>query len=355
MNLPPSHSSPEAGFRTLVAELRLVIDAQLRDLFSAKKKSCERLGSDVLAMLEAIESLTLRGGKRLRPALALAAYRACNGTPEAEPALPFAGCALELLQSYLLIHDDWMDNDAFRRGGPSVHTMLTQHFQTTHQGEASGILAGDFANGFALEVLLAAPGDPTILLQAARIFAKIQQDAVCGQQLDLSGRSENVELMHTLKTGSYTVWGPLCLGATLAGASEQQLATLHGFAHPMGIAFQLRDDLLGCFGDPDVTGKPHGSDLRAGKQTALIAEANSRLSASQRTTLDRVFNHNDANHEDTMEAIEALRACGAQRVVEQRLDELIAQATAHLASDTLTADGIHWLTGAATILSQRVS
>src|SRR5262249_35591955 len=157
------------------------------------------------------------------------------------------------------IHDDWMDDDDMRRGGPSVHAMLRARFGSTapasasasapasasaavsgpNPGDAGAILAGDHASALAQQALFAVPRPPERVLEAARLFARIQEDVILGQLLDLRGASgSSVEAMHDLKTGSYTVRGPLCLGAVLAGAPESVKEGLVRFAAPLGVAFQ---------------------------------------------------------------------------------------------------------------------
>jgi geranylgeranyl diphosphate synthase, type I len=273
--MPPGGPG-EAGeaFASLGAGVRRAVEARLAGLFEARRRETERYGGDVQALLEAVRELTMRGGKRLRPAMLVAAYRASGGPPDAgEEAAVGLGVALELLQTYLLIHDDWMDGDAVRRGGPSVHVMLGAHFGSEAKGNSSAILAGDYANALALEVAAGALGPGPRASEALVCFSRVQQDVVFGQQLDISSRSEDVELMHALKTGSYTVRGPLELGAICAGATAEQRRALGAYAGPLGVAFQLRDDLLGVFGDPVATGKPAGDDLREGKRTVLVAHA----------------------------------------------------------------------------------
>jgi geranylgeranyl diphosphate synthase type I len=148
---------------------------------------------------------------------------------------------------------------------------------------------------------------------------------VVGQQLDVLGRAEDVEAMHALKTGSYTVRGPLLLGATLAGAPAATLRALERFSAPLGVAFQLRDDLLGAFGTERETGKPLGGDLRTGKRTAVLAEAEPRLDPRGRRALGRVLGKADAPADAIDAATRALEACGARDAVTRRLAALCAR------------------------------
>lgn len=344
----------DEAFHELLAHVRSEIDPRLSRLFAEKADEAARHGADVLALAEAVRDLTLRGGKRFRPALALAAYRAIDDQAHEMPALE-AGVALELLQTYLLVHDDFMDGDELRRGGPAVHVMLERHFGSKAKGQASAILAGDWAAALALEALAGVDVSKERLTRAFAIFARIQQDAIQGQQLDIAGRPESVEAMLDLKTGSYTVRGPLLLGSALAGASSEQMRVLERFARPLGIAFQLRDDLLGAFGTPGATGKPIGSDVRAGKPTLLATLAAENADASQRAFLDGTLGNRDASDEEVREVIAIYESSGARAEVERRLAVLVNEAIAELDRSTLTARGRLCLVGAARALSSRRS
>lgn len=351
---PASFAAEEASFLGLLAHVRDEVGSRLSRLLDDKLRAASSLGADVLAMAEAVRDLTMRGGKRFRPALALAAYRAIDDEADEDPALE-AGVVLELLQSYLLIHDDWMDRDEIRRGGPAVHVMLSRHFGSREKGEASGILAGDWTSAIALEALtkLDVPGER--LGQAFAVFSRIQQDAICGQQLDLAGRASSIEAMHDLKTGSYTVRGPLLLGSAIAGGSPAQVASLEAFARPLGIAFQLRDDLLGAFGDPKETGKPFGSDIRAGKRTMLAISALERASISEREIITSTLGKESASDSEVREVVRLYEASGAKAVVEERLEALVSAAIEKLDGSKLNSHGTGYLIGSARALTWRRS
>ena len=152
--------------------------------------------------------------------------------------------------------------------------------------------------------------------------AEFQREVFFGQHLDLVAH-RNVERMYDLKTGSYTVRGPLRLGAILAGARASELEALDRIAAPLGVAFQLRDELLGAFGDPSATGKPAGNDVRAGKFTVLIREAKQRLPEPEQARLDRAWGKVDAPDGAVAEAVELLVSCGAKAHVEEKLTSLV--------------------------------
>ena len=357
----PAPKGPEwSAFAQFSARVRERVDAELGAFVARRVVSARVHGGDVQAMVDALAALAMRGGKRLRPVLLAAAYEACGGEGGAERVVQ-AGLALELLQAYLLIHDDWMDDDDVRRGGPSVHAMLRIAFGSTRMGDSAAILAGDHASALAQEVLLSVPAPADRVLEAARLFARIQEDVVYGQLLDLragagldaaTGR-QDVEAMHDLKTGSYTVRGPVALGAILAGASADQRRALAAYAQPLGIAFQLRDDLLGTFGDAKSTGKPVGNDLRQGKRTALVAELAGDADAMR--LLPRVLGVSDAPDAEVAALLERIVLSGAKRRVEARLDALLAGARAALQAAPIEAAARAILLGSVLALGDRES
>jgi len=342
----------ENTFGALLKQVRRDVDARLSSLFQRKLTEAEPLGADVVALVDALRDLTMRGGKRFRPALLMAAYQAVDEKAPEATALD-AGVALELLQTYLLVHDDWMDRDDVRRGGPAVHAMLAHHYGSRMLGDAAALLAGDYAAAASLEALVSVHADPDRIAKATLLFAQIQQDAIRGQQIDLAGRSENIEVMHDLKTGSYTVRGPMLLGAILAGASGDALARLTSFAQPLGVAFQLRDDLLGAFGDPKETGKPFGSDIRSGKKTALVEEAFTRLRPGDRHVVGETLGRRDATETEVKTVVALFERSGARDAVERRLNQLVKKALGSLEGAGLSKRGTALLLGSAKALTAR--
>lgn len=340
-------------FPTLLARVRPAIEERLVALWNDKLKALQKHGVEVVAMADAARDLTLRGGKRFRAALVAAAYTGVAPGAHLEPAFK-GGVCLELLQTYLLIQDDWIDGDDTRRGGPAAHAALSVRLGDAHLGASSAILAGDLTWGLAVGVLSSIDDLPaTTVLEAVRLLARVHDDVVIGQQLDILGRAEDVEAMHALKTGSYTVRGPLALGATLGGAPASVLDALDRYAAPIGVAFQLRDDLLGTFGATEETGKPVGNDLRAGKRTAILAEAERRLSKDQRVIVDRAFGHADAAQHEVDVATAALDACGARAAVTERLAGLCREGETLAASLPVTPAARVILAGAAAALAPR--
>lgn len=346
---PRDVTSSAQGFLAFLEGVRAEIDGRLAARWDEKLPRLARHGAEVRDTAAAARDLTLRGGKRFRAGLLLAAYVGVAPRASREAAFE-AGIALELLQSYILAQDDWMDHDDTRRGGPSVHAALSASLGDPHLGAASAMLAGDFLWGMAIATLAAMPASAARRLAAIELVCSVHDDVVIGQQIDLLGRAEDVEAMHALKTGSYTVRGPLLLGATLAGADERVKKALERYAAPMGVAFQLRDDLLGMFGSSAQTGKPEGSDLRAGKKTAIVAEGERLLSAEGRRALSAALGRADASDEAVRAATEALEACGATAAVEARLSALCDEAASRAGRLPLDPKAKALLKGAANAL-----
>ena len=309
-------------------DIRRHVDGILERFFESKCREATELSPQAIELVTEVRDLTMRGGKRLRPIVTAAAYRAASGSADLSPTFE-VGAALELLQAYLLIHDDWMDEDNERRGGPAVHYAFQKRHGHNHLGASLGILAGDLASTFGWELLLDGRFPEGRRDEGFALFVRIQKEVFAGQQLDLM-TDGNVERMHDLKTGSYTTRGPAELGGILADADEAAMQSLRSWAAPLGVAFQLRDDLLGTFGNARQTGKP-GDDLRHGKNNAVVA-AFGRLgpSTAERAVLESVWGRADATDDEVNAATEVLS--DARREVGARLAFLADEARSALAA-----------------------
>ena len=351
----PESRGPGSAFGAFARVVRADVDARLERLASDRIAKAERVSPEIATVVRALFDVATRGGKRVRPALACAAHVACGGD-EKDAATLEVGVALEVLHAYLLVHDDWMDGDDVRRGGPSAHAALRAAYGSTQAGDAGAILAGDFGQAFAFEALaeIAAPAERVVLV--LREVSRMLAEVVSGQVLDVRAAATTraeVETMHRLKTSSYTARTPLVLGAILAGADEKTREALRAAGDPMGIAFQLRDDLLGTFGDPALTGKSARSDLRSGKRTALVAELADDRAARQ--LLPRVLGVEDAPDDEVDALIARMIASGAKARVEARLQTLLGESRARIEALAITKTGKTLLLGAVDALGARES
>lgn len=319
-----------------LTDLKEGVEALLASYFDEKRRGAPHLAAEAVELVEAVESLTMRGGKRFRAALLHAGQ--CSVVPETPLAQSLeAGAAMELLQSYLLIHDDWMDQDDQRRGGPAIHRMLADTRRDAHLGASLAILAGDLASTYAWE-LLTRKAPEARLPQILKAFIHMQEEVLFGQHLDLT-HSADVARMHALKTSSYTVVGPLLVGAAFAGGNEAQREALIAFGRPIGIAFQLRDDLLGTFGDAAATGKPAGNDLRQGKRNGVTEAARVQLSGEALEKFEAVFGKADAAQAEVDAVVALLAERGVQSEIETALEADYDAALTALEAPCLAATG----------------
>ncbi|QFU87783.1 polyprenyl synthetase family protein [Amycolatopsis sp. YIM 10] len=295
--------------------------------------------------VDALSEFVLGGGKRLRPTFAWWGWRGAGGDPagpDAEGVLQ-AVSSLELVQACALIHDDLMDSSDSRRGSPTVHVAFAKRHadhgwlgSAASFGQAAAVLLGDLALAWADDMFAGAPLPATTLAAARPAWRAMRTEVLAGQYLDVHTQAtgdaspEAALRIDRLKTAAYTVQRPLHLGAALAGADDRLIGTLLSFGRDLGVAFQLRDDLLGVFGDPSVTGKPAGDDLREGKRTLLLALGMELADAQGRRADAAVIAEAVGDKDLTEDAVtvvrEALTGVGAVAAVERRIDDLTAAA-----------------------------
>ncbi|MET4061343.1 geranylgeranyl diphosphate synthase type I [Arthrobacter sp. UYP6] len=287
--MPTVLPSAEANAAREQSSYREHLSAELDAFLSEQQSVLQEVSMESLPLLDAVSSLA-QGGKRLRALLNYWGWRGAGGA-ELGTAAVRSGVALELFQSAALIHDDIIDRSDTRRGGPSVHRRFSTahsdaawHLDGTHFGSSAAILAGDLCLSLSEEMFAAVGAQAAHGTPARRIFNRMRTEVMAGQYLDIL--EEVVGPTHQperavvrarnilrYKSAKYTTQHPLTLGGALAGATDELLDWYSRFALPLGEAFQLRDDVLGVFGDPAQTGKPAGDDLREGKRTVLVAYA----------------------------------------------------------------------------------
>jgi geranylgeranyl diphosphate synthase type I len=341
-----SASFPTLRVAPVPASLQLVgdrVDARILNLLDDELVRWTAVDPELAEPLGALRNLVAAGGKRLRPAFCHWAFVGVGGDP-ADPQVADAGAALELLHTFALVHDDVMDGSDQRRGLPSVHrAFIDRHgargwvADSRRSGEGAAILVGDFAFVYADRLLGEIPP------AARRVFDELRIELCVGQYLDLVGTASasrdpvQATRIERYKSGKYTVERPLHLGAALAGAGPDVFDALTAVGLPLGEAFQLRDDLLGVFGDESVTGKPVGDDLREGKLTPLVAAATERADAAGRALLDRLGSPGlDAAE---VAAVQALFVeSGACDEIEARIAERVDDALAALDDAPITDD-----------------
>jgi geranylgeranyl diphosphate synthase type I len=351
------------------ARLRPRVQETIDDVLARQGQLLASVSSDMEPLVSALHDL-LAGGKRLRPAFAYWGWRGAAGTVEegsgAEPAVVQAVTGLEFLQACALIHDDVMDGSDTRRGLPAAH----RRFAGLHRGEqwlgspesfgvGAAILLGDLCLSWADEVLLTADLDRDALQRAKRIYDEMRSELMAGQYLDLleqacgGGSVDRALQVVRYKSAKYTIERPLHIGAALADAPDEIFTAYSGYGLPLGEAFQLRDDVLGVFGDPEQTGKPAGDDLREGKRTVLVALAHERADDAQRGHLRTLLGDPglDASGITTLRTI--IEDTGALASTEQMIDELLQKSLASLEGVGIAQDAQQVLTGLAYAATRR--
>ena len=361
MTRTPGRAGPEA-----LTEPARLVEARLRRLLEVEIDRWAAVDAELRPPLTALGSMVLSGGKRLRPAFCYWSFVGCGGDPD-DPQVIDAGAALEMLHAAALVHDDIIDGSARRHGLDTVHVQYAARHQaaawrgdSARFGAGVGIILGDVALVYSDHLLAAAP-------RAARaVFDEARLEVNLGQYLDIVGGAHGpggpdnpggatgpvggpgddpgraggpgepggraggeqaaarARRICQYKTAKYTVERPLHLGAALA--APERFADLAGplsaVGLPLGEAFQLRDDLLGVFGDPDVTGKPVGDDLREGKLTLLAALAWARATGAEARLLQTRFGAPDLAPGEVVQMGAAIEATGARQEVEATIDRL---------------------------------
>jgi geranylgeranyl diphosphate synthase type I len=325
------------------ADLRDRIDKALHEFLQQAVAPLARISPDLAPFGAVTEAFVMDGGKRLRPAFCYWGHRAAGGADS--DAIVRAAASLELLQACALVHDDVIDASDTRRGAPSVH----RRFAARHRaagwrgdpegfGAAAAILLGDLALIWADGMLAGSGIEPAALQRAFDVWDTMRVEVMCGQYLDVveqargGGSVERALQVARYKSAKYTVERPLHLGAVLAGAPAELLAVLSDYGLPLGEAFQLRDDVLGVYGDPAETGKPAGDDLREGKRTVLVAFALEGASAAAQETLRRLLGDPALDEDGVTVLREVIAATGALQRVEQLIADRYEQAHAALQS-----------------------
>lgn len=344
------------------------VASRLAAFLTALQEDSADYGAESVLFFDAARE-TLTGGKRLRARFCHAGWQTASAGRDADLDPLWGLCAaLEIFQSAALVHDDLIDNSDTRRGRPAAHRALEAahrsagwHGDAEAFGRSSAVLLGDLLVAWSDDLLEEALQGHQHAPATRAEYARMRRDVTVGQMLDITEESawsvspadellERALRVASLKSARYSVMEPLVLGATLAGAEDDLLDSLRAFGHPVGMAFQLRDDVLGVFGDPAITGKPAGDDLREGKRTALIALARERLSDSRRAALDAALGDPQLSPDTVARLQQLIRSTGALERVESMISDCTDEAERALASaeiDEASATGLRALAQAA--------
>lgn len=331
------------ALRAIDESLPAEVTREVAGFLAGKRADAEAVDPTFATAVDSLVDFVLGGGKRIRPTFAWWGWRGVGSSPEDPAAVLRAVSALELLQGCALVHDDLMDDSTTRRGSPTVHVGFARRHSDEgwlgapeRFGAAAAILLGDVALAWSDDMLRWAGLGPDALRRALGVWQAMRTEVLGGQYLDVLTQARGDEApeaalrVDRYKTAAYTVERPLHLGAAIAGADTSLVESYRRFGADIGIAFQLRDDLLGMFGDPDITGKPAGDDLREGKRTLLLASglraADEHGSNTAAATLRSAIGRPDLGPDGVDAVRQLLVDLGAVRHVERRIEQLTGSA-----------------------------
>ena len=347
--------------------LTSAINASLTEFFDRETIYLNQIGSELEPVAEALGHFLLDSGKRLRPLFAAIGYLG-TGT-ELTPEIIRAISSLELVHVCALIHDDVIDGSNTRRGAPAIHKQFEAlhaknflHGSGQQFGVASAILIGDLALIWAAKMFHESGSPSEQILRALPIYDEMRIELMAGQYLDVYEQalaSESIERslkVARYKSGKYSIERPLHFGAALTPKYSQPLIQIYSnYGLPLGEAFQLRDDLIGVFGDPTITGKPAGDDLREGKRTVLVATTLSKATATQRELFLNNFGRPDLNFSQIESMREIIVETGALAELETLIEEMTLKARNALKQSEITEQAASLLNELAIAATSRTS
>jgi geranylgeranyl diphosphate synthase type I len=336
-------------------ELKNKINEELLGFLDAKVKEAKSISSSSYNTAQVLRDYTIRGGKRIRACMAVFAFLCFKDFDEE---IIKAAISMELVQSYLLIHDDIMDEDELRRGGKTVHKIYEEMEKDRHFGESMAILTGDLANAFITETIMRTDFDATAKL---KVIGKIQEMLIqeCyGQVEDMimekhKGSSDAILKMYSLKTVPYTADAPLYIGAVLGNADRDAFKILEEWGSRIGLAFQIKDDIIGVFGKKEETGKPNDSDIKKGKNTFLIYKAREMCSPEDRKFIEKCIGNENATAEEIENVRKIIRNCNALEFCEDYCSSLVTEANLLLKKGNFRQEGIECLNEMASFIINR--
>jgi geranylgeranyl diphosphate synthase type I len=345
-------------------EIRNLVNHELLNFVANENKYLNEIASELTPVAVAMERFLLDSGKRLRPLFAYIGFLGTGAKPSAE--ILRATAALELIHVCALMHDDVMDASDTRRGAPSIHKAFeAMHMEKGLSGSAeqfgisTAILLGDLALVWSAKMLHQSGISGETLIRALPMYDEMRVELMAGQYLDIYEQAlatESVERslkVARYKSGKYTIERPLHFGAALGGANNELMKTYSDYGLPLGEAFQLRDDILGIFGDPSQTGKPAGDDLREGKRTVLLAKTMELADEKSKETIKSALGNQNLTIEHVMRVREVITQSGALAQVETLISNLTSSAQSALEHGEIEPLAKVALTQLLTIVTQR--
>ncbi len=345
-------------------EFKVDIDREIEIYIDRVIEEAKEMDPFIFDSIKYFKKTILAGGKRVRPLMMCWGYKAAGGTNYKE--ILKTSVSIELIHAFLLMHDDIIDRDDIRHGKKTMHARYRDYNKrllfdndADHFGTSIAMIVGDFIYSLGNQVLFESKFEPTLIIKALNKMQSIVGLTCVGEIQDVymeySGKvtQEEILQMYENKTAKYTFEGPLQLGAMLAGADDDFCSKLSAYAVPIGIAFQIRDDMLGVFGDMKKTGKPVGSDIAEGKMTLMVNYAYEKSTKDQKKELDNLLGNQNIDIMNVVRFQEIMIDTGAKSSVEQYMKQMIVQAREALDKIALADEVSDFLKALAEYLNKR--
>jgi geranylgeranyl diphosphate synthase, type I len=347
-----------------LAEFKRKVDSEIEVYFERVIAEARKKDAVTTEALKYVKKMILAGGKRLRPAFMYYGYLAAGGKDL--PKIIKASISIELVHTFLLIHDDIIDRDFKRHGMDTVNLKYSKLAKTyfpkkdpLHFGNSIAIVVGDMVGAMGNQVIYESTFDPKLVVRALHKLQDIVSMTVIGETKDIyieyTGKADEEEIlkMYEYKTAKYTIEGPLHLGAILAGATDSILESFSEYAVPLGIAFQIQDDILGVFGDEEKLGKPVGSDIESGKQTLLVAKAMEKINRKQKNILESTLGKKNLTRNEIEDFRKVIRDTGSLDYAKNMSFDLINKGKKAIENEKMNKEAKDFLLGIAEYMVNR--
>lgn len=320
-----------------IEEYKAKVNLALKNFLEKKVREDGEHSGEIKGLIENLLEYNMRGGKRIRPLAVIFAYKCFKDDNK----IIEASICMELMQAYLLIHDDIIDKSDLRRGKPTMHRIYGK--EDRDFGVSMAILAGNLCANYVFESILNSQFSDKEKLAAVKYLNWIVDRENYGQALDILPGfelgEEDVMKIYELKTATYTMQGPLYIGSVLASASETDIEKLQEYAYDLGVAFQIQDDIIGIFGNIEETGKPNDSDVKEGKKTLLIVKALELCDSEKRKFILEHYGKKDVSEQDIKKIREIIKNSGALDYCKKRLNELIEKGKKKIVNNGFREEG----------------
>jgi len=350
--------------RTELKKFKIELEKVLFKYLNGQIKKSTKVSPQVKVLMEEVQNMTMRGGKRIRAALFYYSYLAHDGENKKE-ALKVS-MAMELMQTFLLIHDDIIDNDSLRRGGLTAHKSfekiadeLDKKVDKRLFGISGALLAGDLACAMSNEIIADSEFESINIVRALKEFNSVYALEFYGEFLDIYSEAQNeikekdIILIHKLKTVPYTFSCPIKMGAILAGADEEKLKKLDAYIVSLGVAFQIQDDILGMFGSEEKLGKSTFSDLREGKKTLLILDAMKYADPKQKKIITKNLGNSAVGLSELEQVRKIVVETGALDRSKKLVEKYIKKAIKSIESSGMKKESKDFFIGVARYMAER--